>query len=363
MNSRHNVCYTICEECEFEVMFSKKIDAYLVHSPANRCYFTGIDTSFGVALISEQEKIFFTDFRYAGYASRTLTDFTVIAVKFSELYPSVAKELKRLDAKNVGYEESYITVAVFKEMKAELAAFTLKPASEILAQKRAVKTDAEIEKIENSQRIAEKALTKVIPLIKPGVTEREISAELMFEMIRLGADTPAFENIVSFGENSADPHHHPSDKKLDKNELILIDFGARTNGYCSDMTRTFTLGTPPEQLQVIHGIVLEAQAYALKHIKAGMTGREADSLAREYIRANGYVKEFGHSLGHGVGVEIHEEPRLGEGSDALLVPGMVVTVEPGIYIDGLGGVRIEDLVVVQEDGVRNLTNFNKNLYL
>jgi Xaa-Pro aminopeptidase len=344
-------------------MFSKKIDAYMIHSPANRCYFSGIDTSFGVIVLTEKEKTFFTDFRYESYANKSLADFNVVTVKPSELYDAIAKELKRLDAKTVGYEESFLTVGEFKEVKSALSDFTLKPSSDILRDKRAVKTEEEIAKIEYSQRIAEKALAKIIPLIKPGVTEREVSAELMFEMIRSGADMLAFENIVSFGECAADPHHKPSDKKLDKNELILIDFGARTNGYCSDMTRTFTLGTPHDELQAIHGIVLEAQAYALKHIKAGMTGKEADSLAREYIRANGYVKEFGHSLGHGVGVEIHEEPRLSERSDTVLLPGMVVTVEPGIYIDGLGGVRIEDLVVVQEDGVRNLTNFNKNIYL
>ncbi len=344
-------------------MFDTKIDAYLIHSPANRCYFTGIDTSFGLVLLTEKEKIFFTDFRYANHARKTLTDFTVHSVIPSELYPSVCSELSRLGAKSVGYEETYLTVSDFKTLKSALSEYTLKPASAELSQQRTVKSEEEIAKIEVSQRIAEKALTKIVPLIKPGVTEREISAELMFEMIRLGADTLAFENIVSFGENSANPHHHPSDKKLEKNELILIDFGARTNGYCSDMTRTFTLGTPQDELKAIHGIVLEAQAYALKHIKAGMTGREADSLAREYIRANGYGKEFGHSLGHGVGVEIHEKPNLSERSDDILLPGMVVTVEPGIYIDGIGGVRIEDMIVVEEDGVRNLTNFNKNLYL
>ena len=344
-------------------MFDKKIDAYMIHSPANRCYFTGIDTSFGVGLITESEKIFFTDFRYESYARKTLADFTVIIVKPSELYAQIEKELKRLDVKTVGYEDAFITVGAFKTVKAALADFTLKPASAILDERRMVKTEAEIEKIQNAQRIAEKALTRVIPFIQPGVTEREISAELTFEMIRLGADTVAFDNIVSFGENSANPHHHPSDKKLDKNELILIDFGARAGGYCSDMTRTFTLGSPQDELKTIHGIVLEAQSYALKYIKAGMTCTEADSLAREYIRANGYGKEFGHSLGHGVGIEIHEEPRLGERVETVLVPGMVVTVEPGIYIDGLGGVRIEDMVVIREDGVLNLTNFNKNLNL
>lgn len=344
-------------------MFDNKIDAYMLHSPANRNYFTGIETSFGVVLLTEKEKIFFTDFRYESYARNALPDFTVHSVKPGELYANISNELRRTESKTVGYEEDYITVGDFKTIKSELSDFTLKPASSIISERRIIKTEDEIAKIANSQIIAEKALTKIIPLIKPGVTEREVSAELMFEMFRLGADSLAFDNIVAFGENTANPHHHVSDKKLDKNDLILIDFGARANGYCSDMTRTFTLGSPQDELKAIHGIVLEAQAYALKHIKAGMTGREADSLAREYIRANGYGKEFGHSLGHGVGVEVHEKPNLSERSDTVLLPGMVVTVEPGIYIDGLGGVRIEDLVVVREDGVLNLTNFNKNLYL
>ena len=344
-------------------MFSKKIDAYLVYSQANREYFTSISTSFGVALLTAQEKIYFTDFRYENYARNALPDFTVIIVTYGEVNEVIARELSRLGVKTVGYEENYLTVSEFNKIKSALSQFTLKPASDVLAEKRSIKTEEEIAKIQNSQRIAESALTKILPLIKPGVSEREISAELMFEMIRSGADSLAFENIVSFGENTANPHHHPSDKKLDKNELILIDFGARANGYCSDMTRTFTLGTPQSELQAIHDIVLEAQSYALKHLKAGMTGSEADSLAREYIRANGYSKEFGHALGHSVGIEIHENPTLSERSNTVLVPGMVVTVEPGIYIDGMGGVRIEDLVVIEEDGIRNLTDFNKNLYL
>ena len=344
-------------------MFDNKTDAYLIHSPANREYFTGISTSFGVALITENEKIYFTDFRYESYARRALSGFTLNIVTYANLYEKIVEELNRLEVKTVGYEENFITVGEFKHVKSALADFTLKPASEIIAEKRMIKTEAEIAKITEAQHIAERALSKVVTLLKPGVTEREISAELTFEMLMQGADALAFDNIVSFGENSANPHHHPSDKKLDKNELILIDFGARVKGYCSDMTRTFTLGTPHDELKAIHGIVLEAQAYALKHIKAGMTGKEADSLAREYIRANGYVKEFGHSLGHGVGVEIHESPNLSTLSDTVLLPGMVVTVEPGIYIDGLGGVRIEDMVVVREDGITNLTNFNKNLYL
>ena len=247
-------------------MFDKKIDAYMIHSPANRCYFTGIDTSFGVGLITESEKIFFTDFRYESYARKTLADFTVIIVKPSELYAQIEKELKRLDVKTVGYEDAFITVGAFKTVKAALADFTLKPASAILDERRMVKTEAEIEKIQNAQRIAEKALTRVIPFIKPGVTEREISAELTFEMIRLGADTVAFDNIVSFGENSANPHHHPSDKKLDKNELILIDFGARAGGYYAYVyARQSARRVENHSRHCFGSTILRAQIYQSRH--------------------------------------------------------------------------------------------------
>lgn len=182
-------------------------------------------------------------------------------------------------------------------------------------------------------------------------------------MQMLGAEGASFDTIVAFGENCAVPHHKPTSRKLDRNDVILVDMGAKLDGYCSDMTRTFCLGTPCDELVAIHKVVLEAQEYALANIKAGMTGLEADSFAREFIIAHGYGKEFGHNLGHGVGVQIHEKPCLGPNSNDILKPNMIITVEPGIYIEGVGGVRIEDFAVVKEDGLINLTNFNKNLIL
>ncbi len=180
-------------------MFKKKIDAYIITSPANRTYFTKIQTSFGVVVLTQEAKLFFTDFRYEIYAQKSLPDFDVRIISPDKLYDELASALKALDVKTVGYEEKFLTVGDFKLLKAALDDFTLKPASDDLAAARAIKTDEEIEKIIASQRIAEKALEKIIPLIKPGVTEREVSAELMFEMIRLGADSLAFENILSFG--------------------------------------------------------------------------------------------------------------------------------------------------------------------
>lgn len=344
-------------------LFENKIDAYVVLSEENRFYFTHFNTSFGCVIIGKKEKIFITDFRYETAARQHLPDFEIIITGYSDLYANVVEVLKKLKAKYVGYEENYITVAEFRNMKAALADFTLKPAGEYLERARSIKTEQELELIANAENVTQKALAKVIPLIKIGMTESELSAEIMFEMIRNGAQSLAFDNIVAFGENSAQPHHSSGNKKLEKNDLILIDIGAKVNGYCGDMTRTFTLGEPNSQLTSIYDIVLGAQNYALKNIKAGMTCHEVDSLAREYIAANGYANEFGHSLGHGIGINVHEVPRVGKNSPQVLEENMVISVEPGIYISGLGGVRIEDLVIVKKDGVVNLTPFEKKLNL
>ena len=344
-------------------LFTNKIDAYVVLGEENRYYFTHFNTSFGCVIVSPKEKIFITDFRYEAAAREKLSEFTIVITSYAELYKNVAEVLKRLKVKCIGYEENYITVAEFKVIKAALEGFTLKPAGEILERARCIKTAEELELIANAETVTQKALAKVIPLIKVGMTESELSAEIMFEMIRGGAQGLAFDNIVAFGENSAKPHHQAGNKKLEKNDMILIDIGAKVNGYCGDMTRTFTLGEPNSQLVTIYDIVLEAQNYALKHIRAGMTCHEADSLAREYIVAHDYGNEFGHSLGHGLGINVHESPRVGKNSKQVLEENMVISVEPGIYINGLGGVRIEDLVIVKKDGVVNLTPFEKKLNL
>ncbi len=342
-------------------LFNNKIDAYVFMSEENRFYFTRLHTSFGCVIISQKEKTFITDFRYEDAARQTLPDYNIVISSYGDLYAKIASVLKKSGAKHVGFEDDFITVGEFKTMKAALGDFTLKPAGEIIAKVRSVKSEEELQLIANAETITQKALSKVIPLIKVGITEKELSAEILFEMIRCGAEGLAFESIVAFGENSAQPHHRSGNKKLEKNDLILIDIGCKADGYCSDMTRTFTLGEPNAQLVTIYNLVAQAQSYALKNIKAGMTCHEADSLAREYLAANGYEKEFGHSLGHGLGINVHEMPRVAKNSMQVLEENMVISVEPGVYIDGLGGVRIEDLVIVKKDGVVNLTSFNKNI--
>jgi len=340
-----------------------KINAYILQSPINRFFVSGFDASLGYVVISENSKTFYTDSRYFLAAKEKLADFTVKKITGKGALDTIAKDLLDSGFKAIGFEDNFVSVDSFKTLKDKFKGLTLKGASSEIDAIRLVKSSQEIAKIKKSQTIAEKAFDEIIDLIKPGITEREVATSLNIECLKLGADEMAFKTIVAFGANSAIPHHVPSDKKLEKNDLILLDFGVKLDGYHSDMTRTFCLGEPSEKMQEVYDIVLAAQDYALKHIKAGLTCHEADSLAREYIRANGYEAEFSHSLGHGLGLKIHESPFVRENGEDLLLPGMVISVEPGIYIEGEGGVRIEDIVVVREDGVENLTTTGKNFVL
>ncbi len=339
-----------------------KIDAFVFTGESNRFYFTQFETSFGAVIISRDENVFITDFRYETEAREKVKDFDIIISTYSQFTDKIRETLSKMGAKTVGYEET-MPVAEYNELKSALKEFKLKPAGSIIAAKRAVKTEREITLIKTAQGIAEAALKKAVSRAKPGMTERELMADINYEMVIGGADKYSFETIVAFGENSAQPHHHTSDKKLDKDELILVDMGAKYQGYCSDMTRTFCMGDPGEQLTRVYEIVKEAQEYAIKYIKAGMTCHDADALAREYITANGYGDNFGHGFGHGVGIDIHEDPRVGSGTETVLLPGMVITAEPGIYVPGLGGVRIEDMLVVKEDGVDDITGYDKKLII
>ena len=338
-------------------------DAYLILSEENRFYYTGFRSSFGCVILTQSERFFLTDPRYASEARKCVTNFTILTTTGAGIYGDIVKVLQKVNAKTVGYEDEFVTVADYKRISEALKDFTLTEASKVFADARVIKTEEEVKKVTLAQALTQTALNKTLPFLKVGVTEKEVSAEITHQMLLLGADCPAFESIVAFGPNTANPHHHPSDRKLEKNDMVTIDIGAKLNGYCGDMTRTFCYGTPIDKLAKIHSIVLEAQQFALKNIKAGMTGREMHLLASEYITAHGYGEEFSHSLGHGIGIEVHERPYASIRSEEVLKENMIVSVEPGIYVDGLGGVRIEDLVVIKEDGVVNLNSFDKSINL
>lgn len=222
-----------------------------------------------------------------------------------------------------------------------------------------VKNQDEIEIMIKAQEITDSVFGEILGLIKADMTEIELAKLIDDEIFSNGCEL-AFDTIVAFGENSAEMHHEPTIRTLKKNDIILFDLGAKYQGYCSDMSRTVFFGTPSEHFVEIYDLVLNAQTLALNSICAGMSGKQADALAREYLTANGYGAEFCHTLGHGVGQEIHEQPRLGPKDDTILLENMVVTVEPGLYIAGFGGVRIEDMVIVKNGGVINLTKTHKN---
>lgn len=338
-------------------------DAIIITSPTNRFYFSQIKTSFGVLLLLKDKKYYFTDFRYAIETKNNSEGIEIIITNPTDLYSDVKKILSDNLVKTVGYEETDLTVSKFNAIKKELSEFKLKSVGEEIDELRIIKSDAEINKIKKAQRITEQALEKALQTIKLGVTERELSAEITYQLLLSGADGNAFDNIVAFGENSAECHHTVSDRKLEKGDIVLIDIGAKYQNYCSDMTRTFCYGEPPKKLIELYDLVKSAQVYVLKHIKAGMTGSELDTLAREFFKANGYEQEFGHSLGHGVGIKIHEKPNLSRTYSQPLPENAVVTVEPGLYIENFGGVRIEDMVVIKKDGIENLTNYPKTLII
>lgn len=344
-----------------EAMALKQVDAFLVWHGPNRRYVTGFKGSAGYALVTDREQILFTDFRYVSQANDQAEGFTVIkhAAKAME---TVAESVRKLGIRRLGIESQHMTVAQFEGMREALGELDYVPLTDVIEKLRNVKDAYEIACLERGATIAEAAFAQTLEWIRPGVTERRIAAELEYRMRLLGADCGAYPFIVASGERSALPHGSASDKEIGKDEFVTLDFGANVDGYLSDITRTVFVGTPSEKHRELYGIVLEANLAALNGLRPGLNGREGDALARDVIAASGYGDYFGHGLGHGIGLEIHEQLRLSTNSEAIVLePGNVLTVEPGIYIPGFGGVRIEDDALITEDGIRLLNSSSKQL--
>ena len=337
-------------------------DCALITSDINRRYFTGMKSSAGVVLVFPEKAYLLIDFRYIEKAMATVTDAEVIEQK--KLYPQISELLERHNAKSMAIESETMTVKelntyrhFFKELKID----STDALSNAISNMRAVKDADELDCIRKAQAIAEEALTELLPFIRAGVTERETALELNRLMFEKGAEDLSFETIVLSGANTSMPHGVPSDKKIEDGEFVLLDFGAVWNGYHSDMTRTVCVGQPTDEMRKVYDIVLEAQLAGIAAAKAGITGSALDKVSRDIIEAAGYGDCFGHSLGHGVGLEIHEKPNASPNYMLPLSKGAVVTVEPGIYIAGKFGVRIEDFVVLNENDSYNLTKFDKTL--
>ncbi|CAG9619235.1 M24 family metallopeptidase [Sutcliffiella rhizosphaerae] len=337
------------------------IDALLVTSATNRQYITGFTGTAGVAVISGEKAVFITDFRYTEQAAKQCEGFDIVQHK-GGLVEEIANVVKELGITKLGFEQDHVSFSTYLNYKSTIKT-DLVPVSGVIEKLRLIKSEQEIKILKEATQIADAAFEHILTYIKPGLTELDVSNELEFFMRKQGAVSSSFDIIVASGYRSALPHGVASDKVIEKGEFVTMDFGAHYKGFNSDITRTIAVGEPSDELRNIYNIVLEAQLRGMNGIKAGITGRQADALTRDYITEKGYGEYFGHSTGHGLGMEVHEGPSLSVKSETVLEPGMVVTVEPGIYVAGLGGVRIEDDTIVTETGNETLSFSTKELII
>jgi Xaa-Pro aminopeptidase len=343
----------------------KGLDAVFITRAENRRYLSGFHGSAGSLLITAGEAVLATDFRYTEEAAAQAPDFEILRVSnnMADWFPSLAADL---GIKTLGFEAADVSFDYYhrlgQALKKKALPVKLVPLGGLVESLRAVKDAGEITLIERAVAIADAAFNAIEAAIKPGLSERQVAWELEKALRENGSEPLPFEIIVASGPNASLPHHHPSDRAIREADAVVIDMGARFGGYASDLSRTICAGQPGDTFKKVYRAVLEAQAAAVSAITAGVTGHHADSAARKVIRRAGYGQAFGHALGHGVGLAEHELPRLGPGSREALTDGMVFTIEPGIYLSGWGGVRIEDVAVMEGGRPRILTAARKAEY-
>jgi Xaa-Pro aminopeptidase len=344
---------------------SQKADAVVVSSPANIRYLSGFAGSNALMLLTPGEAHFITDPRYAQETAATITCKTHVAK--GPLILAAAAIIKRKRFKKIGFEPAWMNVAEHGRLQAALRSrVSLLPVATFIEDLRAIKSDEEIALIRSSVLANSEAYARTIKRVRPGLRELEIAAELEFQMKFLGCEKPAFDTIVAVGERSALPHAHPTTRRLQANELLLIDMGATLDGYTSDMTRVVYTGAPPKKVRDLYRAVWEAQQAGLDAVRPGVGVSKVDAAARNVLKSHKLDKQFVHSTGHGLGLEIHEAPKIGKPQKGVkkkdeikLRAGMVITIEPGAYLPGFGGVRIEDTVLVTESGCEVLTPTSK----
>ncbi len=332
-------------------------EAVYITSAENLMYYSGFSGGEGALVLNRDGLWLFTDSRYLVQAKEESPDFEIVDV--ARLTAEAFLEEKCLKA--VGFEENHLTAAAYDKLQKSMPGCEFLPLGETILLQRAVKDAREIELTRQAEQLAVCAFNHVLPQIRPGARECDIALELEWYMRKNGASAPSFPIICASGARSAMPHGVASEKVLETGDFVTMDFGCFLNGYASDMTRTVVLGRATDEQKTIYQTVLSAQMAAVAAVKSGAPGSEIDAVARKIITEAGYGDCFGHALGHGTGLEIHEKPVLSPRSISVLEPGMLVTVEPGIYIEGFGGVRIEDLLLVTETGYENLTDATKEL--
>ena len=341
----------------------REVDAILVSGAENRRYLSGFSGSAGYLYITGDRAHLATDFRYTEQATAQAAHFNVEQVRIG--WDWLLAQLKETGAKRVGFESQAMTVATYISLMnaisedSDLSGIEFVPIADMTDAQRSIKDAEELALLQRAIDASDLAMEKVCPTIAEGMTEREVAWRMEMAMRDAGADGISFDTIVAAGPNGAMAHHMPTDKIIQRGEPIVIDMGARVGGYCSDITRTVVVGEPDEMFHKIYGIVLDAQLTAIDQVRTGMTGEEADGLARDVIADAGYGENFGHSLGHGVGLAVHENPRVSPRSEDPLDVNTVFTVEPGIYLTGWGGVRIEDIVILGENGATPLSKASK----
>ena len=338
-----------------------RTNALLATALPNLRYLTGFTGSNAALLLTDERALLFTDPRYRTQASRE-SDCEIRIAK-GPLSQEIAIAVQRLGLKSVAFERNRIGFEEYQALAEALAGVRLRPLTGAVEALRMIKSADEIAAIRNSVRLNSLALDQTLRHFKPSMTEVDLAAEIEYRMRRLGADGTAFDTIVASGERTALPHAHPMARRMQGDQLLLIDMGANVAGYASDMTRTFGLGKLDAKLRRMYRAVLESQLAAIDAVKPGASCAQVDRAARGVLRGYGLERLFVHSTGHGLGLEIHERPRVGRKEATKLEPGMTITIEPGVYQEGIGGIRIEDTVVVTTNGCEILTPTSKELAL
>ncbi|ABS60199.1 M24 family metallopeptidase [Fervidobacterium nodosum] len=357
---------TRLEEVKAKI-FEKNVDAILVlnvesSNTVTTRYLSGFTGSFSALLITPKRHLIVTDSRYWTQVKEESTFELVKYIPPKTFLDTIAELINSMELQKLAIEKDRISAGYFEDLREKLK-IEFEDVSSLLLEVRSRKTEEEIEKIKVAVEIAQEAFKKMLEIAKPGMKEYELAAYLEYQMKLFGADDRAFDTIIASGYRGALPHGKASEKVIEKGEAIVVDWGARYKGYNSDLTRVFSIGEPSDKVKEVHKIVYDAQQKALDSIKAGITGKEVDSIARNHIAESGYGEYFGHGLGHGLGLEVHENPSLSYRNEKPLEDGHIVTVEPGIYLEGEFGIRIEEDVVVRENGCEILSTLPREIII
>ncbi|MDD4715223.1 MAG: Xaa-Pro peptidase family protein [Oscillospiraceae bacterium] len=338
------------------------LDAMLLTGEANRFYASGFASSDGIVLVTRGKSYFVTDSRYIEAAKKNVVGADVYVLGRGATYVKALRQLVQKEAiHRLGFEEAVMSVLDYQRYSKVPCTFV--EAQKLPSMLRRSKDEEEIEAMKKAQRITEGALERMLPLIRPGVSEKELAARLSFFLLEGGGEKNAFDPIVVSGPNSSMPHGVPTERKLEPGDFVTMDFGCVSGGYCSDMTRTVAVGYATEEMKTVYALVRKAQEAGIAAVKAETSGKEIDAAARKVIDGAGYGAYFGHSFGHSVGIEIHESPNFSPSEPGPVPAGAVVSAEPGIYLPGKFGVRIEDVVIVRRDGCEDITNAPKDLLI